>query len=99
MPSQVTVLAAFRPLEPHRDDFLALMRTMIEHTRKEPGCAAYDLYTDGDGGYHLFEIYSGSEALQAHRDTAHYRHFRANVTDILDGDVDVLVLSGIDTER
>jgi quinol monooxygenase YgiN len=96
MSEKVTVFASFHPNESSRDDFLALMEMMIVHTRREPGNEVYDLYADAEGGYHLFEIYSDQDALQAHRDADHYKHYRANVVDMLEGGIGVVVLSAID---
>jgi quinol monooxygenase YgiN len=96
MSDRVTVFASFKPTGEAHDAFRELMAMMVEHTRREPGCEAYDLFADADGGYHLFEIYSDEEALQAHRDAAHYKEYRAKVIDMLDGGIDVLVLRAID---
>ncbi len=96
MSDRVTVFASFKPTEEAHDAFRELMAMMVDHTRREPGCEAYNLYADAGGGYHLFEIYSDEEALQAHRDAAHYKEYRAKVVDMLDGGIGVLVLSAID---
>jgi quinol monooxygenase YgiN len=96
MSEPVTVFASFRPLPEHREAFLDLMAMMVENTRQEPGCRTYDMYADADGGYHLFEIYDDQDALQAHRDAEYYQHYRANVIDMLDGGIGVVVLSAVD---
>lgn len=96
MADPVTVFASFKPNEASRDDFLELMQMMIEHTRQEPGNEVYDLYADAEGGYHLFEVYEDDAALQAHRDADHYKHYRANVIDMLEGGIGVIVLSAVD---
>ena len=99
MSDRITVFASFHPTEEAREAFLELMAMMVENTRQEPGCETYDLYTDGGGGYHLFEIYSNEIALQVHRDAAHYKEYRAAVTDMLDGVIGVVVLSAVDAAR
>ena len=99
MSDRVTVFASFHPTEEAGEAFLELMAMMVENTRQEPGCETYDLYADAAGGYHLFEIYSNDTALQAHRDAAHYKEYRAAVVDMLDGDIGVVVLSAIDAAR
>lgn len=96
MSEKVTVFASFKPTAEARNAFLDLMAMMVEHSRKEPGCEVYDLYADGDGGHHLFEIYSDEAALQAHRDAAYFKDYRAKVVDMLEGDIGVLVLKAID---
>ena len=96
MAEPVMVFASFRPRDDARADFLELMAGMVENTRREPGCAMYDLYEDEDRGFHLFEEYVDRDALDAHRAADYYIHYRANVVDMLDGDIGVLVLSAVD---
>ena len=96
MAEPVLVFASFRPKDASRNEFLELMAGMVESTRREPGCVMYDLYADEDGGYHLFEEYVDRDALEAHRAADYYVHYRANVVDMLDGGIGVLVLSAVD---
>ena len=62
---------------------------MVEPTRNEEGNVTYDLYSmddlenEGTETFHLFEIYSGKEALDFHRETAHYKDYRANIVKYL----------------
>ena len=96
MSESVMVFASFHPREDSRATFLELMSGLVENTRREPGCVMYDLYEDEDGGFHLFEEYADREALDTHRAADYFTHYRANVVDMIDGDIGVLILSAVD---
>lgn len=93
MTAPVIVFASFKPRKGAARAFLDTMAPMIEATRLEPGNDTYDLYADGEGGFHLFERYADADALQAHRDSDHYRAYRAAALDLLEGGVGVKVLT------
>lgn len=93
----VAVVATFEPKESRVDDFLALMRFMVEHSRDEPGCIRYDLYRDGEGRYHMLEEYIDQLAVEAHRDSEHYRDYRAKVIEMLSGPISVTVMHRVDS--
>lgn len=95
----VVVFATFRLAEGKRDAVLEILDDMVEHTRAEPGNEIYDLYSSsGDEGqrFHLFERYRDEEALQAHRDSDHYKRYRATIPDHLAEPIGVVVLSEVD---
>jgi len=92
----VTVIASFTPRNGASDDFVEMITPMIAATRAEPGNEMYDLYRSDDGDFHLIERYADEQALTAHRDTTHYRAYRAASADVLDGAVRVILLRGID---
>jgi quinol monooxygenase YgiN len=61
---------------PGRDEELKQhLLSLSGPTRAEPGCVAYDLYQDPDERHEFmrFEIWTGAEALEAHKRTAHLR--------------------------
>lgn len=94
----VSVLASFFPLEQSEGEFLKLLSGMVTATRTEPKCRRFDLYQSvGESrGYHLFEVYEDEAALGAHRETEHYKDYRARVADMLTEPVGVIVLEPID---
>jgi quinol monooxygenase YgiN len=95
----VIVFASFRPSAGKQQALHDLLAWMVTHTRDEPGCERYDLYrrsADDGESFHLFERYRNDGALQAHRTTDHYLEYRRKVVDLLDGEIDVLVLDGLD---
>lgn len=89
----VIVIASFTPKPGEATAFIEVMAPMVEATRLEAGNETYDLYADDSGSFHLFERYTDSAALDAHRASEHYRSYRADVADILDGTVGVMLLS------
>ena len=94
------VFATFRPRPEKVDDLRATLDTMVEQTRQEPGCEVYDLYRSGDEEvrFHLFERYRDADALQAHRDSEHYKNYRAELQekDLLAHPIEVAVLTEVD---
>ncbi|MFD5424182.1 putative quinol monooxygenase [Streptomyces sp. NPDC127084] len=99
MPDQthVTVIARFTPAVDHTAQLQSLLEGMISPTRCEPGCRFYDLYaTDTEEpGFVLLERYEDFAALQAHRATAHYKAYRAQLPDLLARPLDVSVLTPV----
>lgn len=96
----VIVFASFYPRPGQADEVREVLDGMIGPTRAEEGNEVYDLYrADGDDGpaFHLFERYTGQDALQAHRDSDHYKAYRAAIGDLLAQPIDVVVLAEVDT--
>lgn len=58
-----------------RDRFIEAMRINREGTRREPGNLRFDLLCDpsDENRFSIYEIFTGPDALEAHRQTAHYR--------------------------
>jgi quinol monooxygenase YgiN len=54
-----------------------------------------DVENEGTETFHLFEIYSGKEALDFHRETAHYKDYRAKIVEYLKKPIQVKVLNKI----
>lgn len=54
---------------------LEIIRAMQEPTRKEPGCVQYTGHqsTEDPRRFFFYEAYKDDEALQAHRNSPHFR--------------------------
>ncbi len=79
MPS-IAVHAVITPKPEHVEDVLTEMLGMVQGSRQEPGCLRYDLLRQDDAGtvrLHVQERYRDMDAVQAHRDSAHYQAYRA----------------------
>lgn len=66
-----------------RDLCLAPARAVIEASRKEPGCVAYDLHfsiTDPDKMVFV-EVWKDRAALDEHFTTTHFKAWRAAIAD------------------
>mgnify|MGYP002379455443 CR=1 FL=1 len=82
------------------DDAIALGRTMLEPSRSEPGCLAYDFYQHhADPNTICFvETWTSREALNAHFETPHFRDFVPQVEAFAVGPLDIRVfaVSGVE---
>jgi len=70
-----------------RDRFLAAMHeNAAASVRDEPGCLVFDVLEDRErpDTFHLYEVYTGPEALAAHKDTPHYQASRALINDLIE---------------
>lgn len=67
-------------VEAFRDRLLRHARTTLE---REPGCRRFDVHqeTRDPTLFFLFEVYDDESALETHRDSDHYRAFRADTAD------------------
>ena len=54
-----------------------IIRHLHEHSRKEPGCVQYVGHqaTDDPRKFMFYEVYKDEAALQAHRDSAHFKQY------------------------
>lgn len=98
MSQPVQVFASFVPLDGNVDAVREILLGMRVATRQEPGCEQYDLFSaeaDGRPSFHLIEKYADADALQAHRDSDHYKAYRAAIPDLLDGPIGVVVLTEV----
>lgn len=97
--SPVTVFATFHPVRGHEQQVRSILADMVGSTRAEDGNLAYDLYVseaDGRHMFHLVERYRDQQALLAHRDTPHYKAYRAAIPDHLDAPIGVVVMDPLD---
>ena len=102
MPSGVVVvLASFQPRARKAAELRTVLQTMVENSRMEPGCEAYDFYEScGEPAtYHLLERYSDAAALEKHRASNHYRAYRDRLPDLLHQPVQATVLCEVDVAR
>jgi (4S)-4-hydroxy-5-phosphonooxypentane-2,3-dione isomerase len=59
-------------------DYLELVRYDAEHSEKdEPGCLRFDVIQDRDDPTRLYfyEVYRDEAALEAHRQTPHFKNY------------------------
>ena len=67
-----------------RDDYLSAMLTnAAASVRDEPGCHRFDVLEaqEEPDTFYLYEIYDDADALQAHKETPHYRESRVVLAD------------------
>ncbi len=78
----------------------SILRGMVVQTRREPGCLRYDLYQSRNAAgariFCLLERYADTTAQQAHRETSHYKDYRANIMDLLEQPIEITLLDTLD---
>lgn len=101
MRKSVNVIASFYPNSNQEEQVESILKNMVAPTRAESGNVRYDLYTSSNEpkSFHLIESYSDESALAFHRETAHYKHYRATIASLLAQPVVVLLIEPIDIEN
>ncbi len=96
----VNVFVRFVPSAGAADRVEQILRTMVPATRNEPGCRRYDLFesssVSGQRIFCLVETYVDQDAVQAHRDSGHYKAYRASVLPLLEQPIEVTLLEALD---
>ena len=62
----------------HVAEFLEIARYDAEHSEKdEPGCLRFDVIQDRDDAnrFYFYEVYIDAAALEAHRQTPHFKRY------------------------
>lgn len=92
MAETVKTFAIFSAHPGRSEDLKALLEIMVEPSRAESGNLQYNLWqVQSDvGRFVLEEIYVNDDAVEAHRATAHYQHYRARINDVADRTVLIL---------
>ena len=96
----VAVLASFYPKPEKIKDVEAILKTMVSHTRTEPGCVTYNLHRLEDGGtsFHIYEVYKDQSDVEHHRSMDYYKQYRATIPDMLAKPIEVKFLDAIDVK-
>ncbi len=66
----------------HVSEFLEVVRHDAEHSeREEPGCLRFDVIQDREdpNRFYFYEIYRDEAALEAHRQTPHFKLYSGKV--------------------
>ena len=100
--SKIVVLASFHPKKDKVNEVKEIILSMIKPTRSEEGNELYNFYEEKNKddkiiSFHLFEIYKNSDALDFHRETAHYKDYRSKIDGLLEKPREVKVLNSIDS--
>ncbi|EJO94851.1 antibiotic biosynthesis monooxygenase [Ectopseudomonas mendocina DLHK] len=93
----IGIFATITPQPQHRAAVEQALRLMVQHSRAEAGNLRYDLFLRDDGqAFDLFELYVDQAAVDAHRQSAHYQHYRAATADWLSAPTQVRVVHALD---
>ena len=93
----IAIFATITPHPEHREAVEQALRLMAQHSRAEAGNLRYDLFMRDDGqAFDLFELYVDEAAIDAHRQSRHYQHYRAATADWLRAPTQVHVAHALD---
>jgi quinol monooxygenase YgiN len=83
-PRKITAILTAKP--GHGSALEALLKGMTGPSRAEPGNLRYDLWRDQDdpNRFVLDELYADSDAVQAHRETPHFKTYLDLIGDLAD---------------
>ena len=89
-PAKITAILTAKP--GMAADLRALLVGMAPHCRAEPGNLRWDVWRDRalDERYVLDELYQDAAAVEAHRQTPHYRDYLARIPHLADRNAFVL---------
>ena len=88
------VVASFQSKEGQETALEALLTTMLEPTRAEPGCINYDLFhvADEPGSFLFIEAFQDAEAFKAHQQQPHFINLLNELPELLVSEPKVMIL-------
>jgi quinol monooxygenase YgiN len=86
MTERLTVVAEMKAKPGREEDLRKAVLALIEPTRKEDGCAQYDLHvhTDDPGRFVFYENWTSAEHLARHAASAHLQAFGKQAAELLE---------------
>lgn len=94
----IVIVAAFVPQSGKEHELRRALQAVLQPTREEPGCLRFDLLVSETPTttFRFFEIFATQDAIDAHRQTEHYRVYRAAAMPLLQAPPEVVVMSPVD---
>ena len=88
-PKKKVIVARVVVKEGQEAAFISVASTLVEATRKEPGCLFYTLYQSplDTKSFIFYEEYKDQAAFDAHANSDHFKAFAGAIGDMLDGDL------------
>ena len=76
----ITKEVIFVAKEENIEELKALLETMVEPSQKSPGCLLYHIYQmeEKPTTFVVIESWENETALEIHKNSAHYKHYKAN---------------------
>ena len=98
--SQVFIFATLKPQSGKEAGAKTFLQGMCAPSRAEEGCIFYNLYSsqEDSGTFHFFECWRNQSALDAHREMPHYKKFRENLEDLMEGPPKAQILQAVNFE-
>lgn len=100
MAAQVKLMAILAARPGKAAELKGLLQRMARHSRSEPGNLRWDVWQDQSQSdrYVLDELYVDAAAVEAHRETPHFKDYLARINDLADRTVLVLGPARLDAE-
>jgi len=85
------VIAKIKARPGKANDLLSLLSTLVEPTRKEPGCISYSLLQNNEDptDVALIEEWQNSTALQSHFATKHFKDALVKLPNLVASEPDI----------
>jgi quinol monooxygenase YgiN len=76
----VTKKVVFVAKDDKIEELKALLGTMVQASRIEKGCLLYNIYQmkDKPNTFVVIEAWEDEEALEGHKNSPHYKHYKSN---------------------
>jgi len=86
MTQAVKIMATLTARPGKAEELKALLLAMVAPSRAEPGNLRWDIWQDqaAPGRFVLDELYTGNDAVAAHRASAHFKDYLARIPDLAD---------------
>lgn len=92
----VSILATISPKPQHFAEARETILAIIDDTRAEAGCLAFDLHEGaGDGRFYLYEIWADRAAFDAHHAMAYTQSVFHKYEEILAVPVELVVMTPV----
>lgn len=84
MTNPVKIVAILAARTGKAEELTALLVGMTAPSRAEPGNLRYDLWCDqaNPDRFVLDELYTGNDAIAAHRETPHFKNYLSRINDL-----------------
>jgi len=91
--NELKIVAAIVIKDQFRDELMEVFKTVVNETRKEPGCISYKLHQDTKNSdkYIILEEWKDQNAIDLHNASAHFQSFAKAI----DGKIESLAIDVI----
>lgn len=85
MNNAITKIINFYANDGKEEALKKLLISMVAPSRAEDGCTKYELflYDDNKSLFTIVEAWQEQKYLDAHMQSSHYKHYKANSTDLI----------------
>ncbi|SFT39990.1 putative quinol monooxygenase [Pseudomonas marincola] len=96
----VAIFATVTVKPEHRENMEKALQLMVSHSRAEAGNQRYDLFVRADDAnvFDIFEIYDDMAAVEAHRESEHYKGYRAQAGEWIAAPVEVRLSNPVNAQ-